>query len=368
MNKKLIIIIFFVLSINVIWGKGFNVGTGINSYFSNNIFLNSTSVKDLVTILSADLNLTGKNVNLYFEGDFSLFKDNSDFNSFRLTPGVQFLKYLKGRNYLYFDLSYPLLEYRDYYTDFNYSGPRSEAGLKYYLASTLLLKSGYSFELRNYSNFSSFDFINHTVFFEINKFFPSQTTLRLQTGINYRYYRHIARIIPEEDWNIDTDINAVNSMSVPNLSGILRVSQGIGSKVGIYGEAEYRKNFRGLEEAETLINNSYVIYPYNDNYLWEGTRLTLNIKFIPFSEISVSGRLSFLSKNYPGIFIMDEEGLVVEPREEREDSTTQFDISVSKKFPKASLFLNMTFRDNRSLDSFFDYRMLTLSASIRYYF
>ncbi|MCK5221973.1 MAG: hypothetical protein KAR14_10365, partial [Candidatus Aminicenantes bacterium] len=99
MNKKLIIIIFFVLSINVMWGKGFNVGTGINSYFSNNIFLNSTSVKDLVTILSADLNLTGKNVNLYFEGDFSLFKDNSDFNSFRLTPGIQFLKYLKGRNY-----------------------------------------------------------------------------------------------------------------------------------------------------------------------------------------------------------------------------------------------------------------------------
>ncbi len=118
MNKKLTIILFFVLSVSLMWGKGFNVGTGINSYFSNNIFLNSTSVKDLVTVLSADINFTGKSFNLYFEGDFSLFKDNSDFNSYKLTPGVQFLKYIKGRSYLYFDLSYPLLEYRDYYTDF----------------------------------------------------------------------------------------------------------------------------------------------------------------------------------------------------------------------------------------------------------
>ena len=157
-------------------------------------------------------------------------------------------------------------------------------------------------------------------------------------------------------------------MSVPNLSGIFRISQGIGSKVGIYGEVEYRKNFRGLEEAETLINNSYIIYPYNDNYLWDGSRITLSIKFIPFSEISVSGRLSFLSKNYPGIFVMDDEGLVIEPRVEREDNMTQFDFSVSKKFPKANIFLNLNFRDNKSIDSFFDYRMLTLSAGIRYYF
>ncbi len=189
-------------------------------------------------------------------------------------------------------------------------------GFKYYLAPTLLFKSGYSMEIRTYPNFSSFDFSNHTLFLEINKFFSSQTTIRLQTGFNYRFYSHIARIIPESDWAIDNGKNSENSMSVPNISGIFRISQGIGPKVGLYAEAELRKNFRGLDEAETLINNSYVIYPYNDNYLWDGSRITLGIKFIPFAEIAVSANISFVDKNYPGVYVMDDEGIVVEPEME----------------------------------------------------
>ncbi len=345
-----------------------NFGAGINTYYSDNIFLNSTAISDFVNVFSADINYTSKHYNFYFDGDFSMFAENSDFNSYRIEPGIEMLKYLKGRNYIYFNISYPVLAYSDYYTDFNYNGPTAEAGFKYYLSPSLLFKSGYNLEVRTYPNFASFDFSNHTLFIELSKFFSSQTTIRLQTGFNYRFYRHIAKIIPEADWSIDPDKNSVNSMSVPNVSGILRISQGIGSRFGIYGESELRKNFRGLDEAETLINNSYVIYPYNDNYLWDGTRITFGVRFIPFAEIAVSGNISFMDKHYPGVYVMDEDGLVEDPKTERKDKLFLLDISVSKKFRKLNTYLRFVFRDNSSADFFFDYQMLTLSAGISYYF
>ena len=164
MKKSFVWLLFINFLLASVWGKGLNTGVGINNYFSDNIFMNATSINDLVTVLSADINYTGKNVNLYFEGDFSIFKENPDFNSFRLSPGIEFLKYLKGRNYIYFNLNYPVLSYRDYFTDFNYNGPSAEVGFKYYLSPSILFKSGYNFEVRTYPNFSSFDFMNHTLF------------------------------------------------------------------------------------------------------------------------------------------------------------------------------------------------------------
>jgi len=359
--------ILIMTSISIIYAE-INFGAGINSYYSDNIFLNSTAISDYVNVFSADINYTAKHYNIYFDGDFSIYAENSEFNSYRIEPGIELLKYLKGRNYIYFNLSYPVLVYSDYYTDFNYNGPSAEFGFKYYLSSSLLFKSGYNLEIRTYPNFSSFDFSNHTFFIELNKFFSSQTTIRLQTGFNYRFYRHIAKIFPGSDWAMDQNKGSANSMSVPNISGILRISQGIGSKFGLYAEGELRKNFRGLDEAETLINNSYVIYPYNDNYLWDGRRITFGVRFIPFAEIAVSGNISIMDKHYPGVYVMDEEGMVVEPETEREDKLYLYNVSISKKFRKLNTFLSFAFRNNSSSDFFFDYKMLTLSAGIRYYF
>ena len=365
--RTIIRFILILTSISIIHAE-INFGAGVNTYYSDNIFFNSTAIADFVNVFSADINYTSKHYNLYFDGDFSMFAENSEFNSYRIEPGIELLKYLKGRNYIYFNLSYPVLVYSDYYTDFNYNGPSAEFGFKYYLSSSLLFKSGYNLELRTYPNFSSFDFSNHTLFIELNKFFSSQTTIRLQTGLNYRFYRHIAKIIPGSDWAMNQNKGSVNSMSVPNISGILRVSQGIGPKFGLYVEGELRKNYRGLDEAEILINNSYIIYPYNDNYLWDGSRITFGVRFIPFAEIAVSGNIAILNKGYPGIYVMNEEGIVVEPETEREDKLFLLNISISKKFRKLNTFISFAFRNNNSSDFFFDYQMLTLSAGIRYYF
>lgn len=368
MKRTSILIIILFLSLQAIRGEEFNFGVELNSYYTSNIFLNSTAIEDFVSMISADVNYTNNNINVYLDADVNLFMDNPDFNSLRVEPGIEYLKYLKGRNYLYFNLSYSLLNYRESFTDFNYSGPYAQFGLKYYLSSSMLLKTGYNFQYRDYLNFASFDFLNHTLFVELNKFFRSQTTIRIQSGLNYRSYPHIATLETDTTGNIFYNDEITNSMNVPNFYSLLRVSQGIGTRIGLFTEFEVRKNFRGLENGETLINNSYVIYPYNDNYLWDGNRFMIGIRFIPFAEISISGKYSYLQKNYPGIMAMDEEGIIIEPETERSDTLSQYSFSISKKFRKMDLYFKYVFRNNRSGDSFFEYDMLTLSAGIRYYF
>ncbi|MEN8154610.1 MAG: hypothetical protein ABFR75_11375 [Acidobacteriota bacterium] len=358
-------LIFFIFNLR---GEEFNFGVELNSYYSNNVFLNSTAIEDYVSVISADVNYTDKNLNFYLDADVNLFRENPDFNSFRVEPGIEYLKYLKGRNYIYFNLGYSFLNYNESFTDFNYNGPFVQFGVKYYLSASMLMKTGYNFQYRDYPNFSSFDFQNHTFFVEINKFFRSQTTIRIQSGLNYRTYPHIASLETDMAGNFIYNDEETNSMNVPNFYSLLRVSQGIGTRLGLFAEAEVRKNFRGMENGDTLINNSYVIYPYNDNYLWDGSRITLGVRFIPFSEISITGKYSYFRKDYPGIMVMNEDGIILDPSLERSDQLSQFSFSLSKKFKSLDLYFNSVFRDNGSNDSFFEYNMLTLSAGVRYYF
>ncbi|MGD2084821.1 MAG: hypothetical protein PVH61_01435 [Candidatus Aminicenantes bacterium] len=359
--------------------------------YSDNIFMNASKVKDYLSQLQADLFVSSKRFNFYLDTSVDIFVDNPEFNSFNIEPGIEYLHPLKGRNALYLDLSYTILNYKDLYTDFNTSGPLIQSGIKLYISPQTLLKAGARFQSRNYANFESFDFSNYNAFIEFNHFFKSQTNLRLQTGFNYRYYPHIlASYDFGDNYNYYNNRGSngkgkgpgqhqppgqnpqYNTMSVPNFYGLLGINQGIGTRLGINGELELRKNLREFDHAnaETLIKNAYILYPLNDDYLWDGVRLTLQLKMVLFNRLAVSveGRVSYSNKNYPGIFIMDEEGNPIEPTVERKDSLLLYMLKISKKIGKLELFTDLFYRYNDSNDDYFFYKMLTISAGMGYYF
>jgi len=161
-------------------------------------------------------------------------------------------------------------------------------------------------------------------------------------------------------------------MRVPNFYGLLGINQGIGPRLGIKGELEARKNLNEFDydSAETLIKNAYILYPLNDDYLWDGVRLTLQLKMVLFKRLAVSveGRMSYYNKNYPGINIMDEQGNPIEPAVERNDSLLLYMLKISKKIGKLEFSTDLYYRYNDSNDDYFFYKMLTISAGIGYYF
>ena len=382
--RRIVFMLLLAMLLNgLLMAKNFNIGANYNGYYSDNIFMNASQVTDYVSQLQADIHFSINRFNLYLNLAADIYTDNPDFNSFTIEPAVDLFLSLKGRNAVSLSLSYPILNYKELFTDFNHSGPQFQASVKLYTAPQMLLKVGYLFQSRNYSNYESFDFRNHTAFIEINRFFNTQTKVRLQAGLNYRYYPHIV-----ENYDFGENYNYYNNrkshgkmsnqsprqsrkyktISVPNVYGLLHVSQGIGTRLGITGEAEFRKNFRGLDDAETLIKNSYIIYPYNDNYLWDGTRFSLSINVVIFKEFSVEGIISYFDKNYPGIYIMDADGNVIEPITEREDSLLLYNLKISKKIRQLDLFANLSYRDNHSTDDYFFYKLLTITIGIGYYF
>jgi hypothetical protein len=375
----------------------FNVGVNYGGYYSDNIFMNASQISDYVSLLQADLNLSVKKFNLTLAASAGIYNENPEFNSFSIEPGIEFFHSLKGRNAVFVTVGYAVLDYKELFSDFNYSGPKFQVNVKLHAASQALIKAGYTFEYRKYPNYSSFDFYNHKASVEINRFFKSQTNVQVEAGFNYRYYPHIV-----QDFDFGDDYNyydnkksqgkwkhqgtghhspmdppstdpgsgeySYDSMGVPNLYGLLRVTHGFGTRVGLTGEAELRKNFRGLDNAEALIKNSYIIYPFTDDYLWDGLRLGLTIKAVLFKGIAAEGAFSYFDKHYPGIYIMDAEGNVVEPALERDDSLLLYSLRLSKKIGKLDLSANVLYRDNTSNDDYFHYNMLTISAGIGYYF
>jgi len=367
--------------------KDFNVGINYSGFYSDNIFMNASKVKDYISQLDTDLNFSLERFNLYLEASADIYTDSTGFNSFSIEPGVEYRHFLKGRDSVSMGLSYRVLNYKELYTDFNYSGPRFQAGTKFYITPQTLFKVNYRFQSRNYTNYESFDFYNHTAFVEIDRFFKSQTSLRLQAGFNYRYYPHIV-----EGYDFGDDYNyynhhgsqgkgnpfggphsqnlEYNTLSVPNLYGLVQIAQGIGTRFAITGEAEIRHNFQGLDldRAETLIKNAYVLYPLNDDYLWDGSRLSLKLNIVLFKTLSLEGEFSYFDKDYPGIYIMDAEDNAVEPLTQRKDSLLFYQLKMSKRIGKFDLFSRLSYRDNDSTDDYFLYKMLTISAGIGYYF
>lgn len=397
MSNTFLILTLFLLHGYMNRGPGYltarepNMGISYYGSYSDNIFLNASKVKDYISQLQADLSVSLKRFNVYLDASADIFVDNPEFNSFNIEPGIEYLHPLKGRNALYLDLSYTILNYKDLYTDFNTSGPLIQAGIKLYTSPRTLLKAGARFQSRNYANFESFDFSNYNAFVEFNHFLKSQTNLRLQTGFNYRYYPHIlASYDFGDNYNYYKNRGSYgkakgprqnqppvqnlqyNTMSVPNFYGLVGINQGIGTRLGINGELEVRKNSQDFDHssAETLIKNAYFLYPLNDDYLWDGVRLTLQLNMVLFNRlgVSVEGRVSYFNKNYPGVYIMDEEGNPIEPAVERNDSLLLYMLKISKKTRKFELFTDFFYRYNDSNDDYFFYKMLTISVGIGYYF
>lgn len=395
MKKAIVILSVLVLAGGSINGGEVSAGVDYRGNYSDNIFMNASAVNDFLNQFQADLSYSHKHLNLYLDVSAGIYVENPQFNSYALEPGIEGYFSLKGRNTVYFDLSCEVLHHKEYYTDFNYTGPRFRAGLKLYPGAKMILKAGYQLESRNYNDFQSFDFTNHTAFVELSRVFNGQTTVRLAFRYNYRSYPHVIDHFdfgenynyfrrykfqgggsgnsgngngPGPGPNNPPGQYSTSSVAIPNLHGLLRITRGVGARLGITAEAEVRKNYSGMESAETIIKNAYVLYPFNDDFLWDGLRFGLTAKLLVGKALSVETQASYYDKGYRGVYNRDEDGNVVKPAIEREDSLWLFSLKLSRKFGKFDVSASASYHNNDSNDDYFLYNMLTISAGLGYRF
>jgi len=369
--------------------------------YTDNLFLNSDKVTDFISRFNWYLSYGINQFRLSVEASADFYADAGDYNSFYLSPAVDFHHRFGRRNGLFISLGYIVQNYKDLYTDFNYSGPRLGAGVVLYTGKSAVVTGGYIFELRDHHNFQSFDFFNHNVYAKWNLFWRSQTNLRLESGFNYRIYPHIRQAFDfGADYHYYTNTgnhgthgnqgdgnshgnhgggvgmnpgmtpDVFNRISIPGVYGKVRVSQSVGARWSFAAESEVRKNFSGLNfsDAESLIRNAYARVPLNDDFLWDGLKLEGEVKGVLFRNLSLRGTAAYFWKNYRDIYIMDNDGSIANPVTERNDDLLLCRLYVSLKLRRVFLKLDLAYRDNRSNDAYFHFSQWTVSGGVGYRF
>ena len=226
-------------------------------------------------------------------------------------------------------------------------------------------------------------------FLELSAFLPSQTTLRVTAGLNYLRFPHITvsgasadgtpygnggngqqngrggptrPVTPADDGTAPSSV----VLAIPQPFVIARVAQGIGFTSGVYAEFMLRRNQDPLQGIQALAASEWALEQTDDDFFWEGTRLSLGLKTEALLGLEISLDLSLLDKKYRGIDALDLDGRPIQPPATRADTLSQASLRISKRLHRTDFSTALTYRRNESNDLYFQYDFLTISAGLQF--
>jgi hypothetical protein len=157
-------------------------------------------------------------------------------------------------------------------------------------------------------------------------------------------------------------------LAIPQPYFALRIAQGIGFKTGLIAEFLFRKNQRSLQGIEALSAAEWALEQIDEDFFWEGTRLTLGIKTEALLGLELSVNVSASAKRYQGIAALDLDGNPILPEAFRSDTLAQVNAVASKSLGKFGVSLSGGYRKNDSNDPYFRYDFVAFTFSIGYSF
>jgi len=165
----------------------------ISSRYDNNTFGTADGVGDYLTQLSGSMSWwrAGKRSQsqFYYAGDGYLFA-SSGTRSFAVNrAGVSYVRQHGSQNDLFYAGSAIVTRLgRSDYSVYNYVGMKNYLTVKKYLNPSVLFRSGYTGQFRNYWNMTTHRYMDHNVFAQLSKFWPTRTTLR--GDVSYSLKQH----------------------------------------------------------------------------------------------------------------------------------------------------------------------------------
>jgi len=159
-------------------------------------------------------------------------------------------------------------------------------------------------------------------------------------------------------------VSTIIDLAIPQPFVIVRVAQGLGFKTGLVAEFMYRKNQALLQGMQAIGASEWALEQTEEDFFWQGTRLSIGIKTEAFLDLEVALDLSFSSKQYQGIDALDLAGVPLQPLAFRSDTQAQANMRISRRFGSLGLFVAASYRKNRSNDLYFQYDFFTISGGV----
>ncbi len=352
-----------------------------DTVYTSNLYWDYEEVADQVFVPGFTLDIASDRINMYFTGIYRLYKENSQLNSQMLETGFEYFIPLGSRSYAFFSGMFSSNFYTDDMNYLNKSSPGAIFGIKKYLTKTFLLRAGIRAFYDKYYNYNPYDHYKSGLFIEANKFFKTQTTLRLTGGINYIYFPHLIsdeityykeiihpRGRKSSSIEVPVTIYETYEVDVPQTFFTFRIAQGLSTKTGLIFEIHGRMNYEDMENLSTFVDEEWVLERMNDDFFWEGIRISSALKTIAILESTISLELTYIDKTYNGIYARDLVGEVILPGEWRKDSLYQMKFLFQKRIKNLKAYINVILRKNTSNDPYFDYTLFAISGGVDYTF
>lgn len=364
----------------------FSLSPYLDYNYSSNVFWNVNQVADHEFSPGLELGFSSGDLELFLTADGRFYQENNGLNAILLAGGVNWIKVFSPRMSLFVSPDFMLARYSGDLAFLDTHAPGLVLGLKQVLSKRLSGRLGLSARYTDYLREDSYDRARLGLFAELSAFLPSQTTLRLASGMSYLRFPHIAlgdaadggdppgagpgdprggHYRPPGPAAGASGSSAV-ILRISQPYAVARIAQGLGYKTGVFAELMLRRNLNPLQGIQALAASEWALEQTDDDFFWEGSRLWLGMKTEAVLGLDIALDLFLVRKTYGGIEALDLDGVPVQPLATRADTLAQAALRVRKRFGRLDLSAAAAFRRNRSNDLYFRYDFLTISAGMQF--
>jgi hypothetical protein len=341
----------------------FNLNTGFNMSYNDNINSNYQFLSDEVTefFFESGYSFPSKNKNfeLYYEGSFNYFRRNVDRTFHEHSAGIVYSSSFGKKliSSLNIGGAYHLSLNRNDYTYLDYNGASAYANYRTYIGKRTSWQLGYTFNYYNYNEISDFNNFQNYVYTSLTGHLPSRTTLSIETGFGAKTYMNSLTTTSTTGMGSGKHKmgnSTVLGESVMRLDVMGRISQSIFERTGFSLSAGYTKNLSSNERyliSGNVTGNDNVL---DDEYSFEG----------PFTDASLTQRLpwsmaavlsgSFQYRNFIDRPAYDlNENLISDTRTDKVFSAS---LRFVKNFENFGIILAYSYIQNSTNDEYYNFK------------
>ncbi|MFC1565890.1 hypothetical protein ACFL4B_02985 [Candidatus Neomarinimicrobiota bacterium] len=384
------ILILNLILLNIVFGQ-FSTNLTVNTYNDDNLFRTPDVIKVQDVLSTFTLGLSYRDsesrIQLHNNTNFMTYQNNSIRNFLINNVGLNKSIPIKENSTSNINLggNWSLRVNQDDYNYYNYSQLSGYVNFQL-LTNIILIKGGYSYRWRNYSNWPDLSNYLHNAHIQFNKSFLTRTTLIVEAGFGNKSFfgQDTFTTIGSTGhgngrWAGETSTSITNTiserLSISQVNIILRLTQSLHEKAGIY--FQYRKQI-SLDD-ETSYRNFADYYQDNElfddpfTYASDGYSTQLTLMLPKSTKLLVGGTLSL--KNYVSELAYSTADDMVGIGDFRFDDQTNYFIDLSKTFNidknwvnsiKLNLYYSNTINESNSY--WYNYKNTSWGGGIQWSF
>ncbi len=405
MMKKMRLIVP-VLVLSALPASAGTVYLTLNQHATQNLFQTKDPVADRISTFSLAMDQDISALSLTGRVEYAAFHETSDLSFFAADLGADYLLPSGRKSAFYFAAGAAGQFYRRTFSAFSSVGGSLLGAFKTYLAASSILKLQWQGQYSSFND-SLFDAVSQTATLSIDKYFPSQTTLKAEGEWGYKYFLH--PFLPEQavaaaspagstalaglGWSgaggagagaggsgagggwggrpyqggegfVPRSSSTGGGAGIGHASVSFLAAQGLGGVVGLSASVLQQWVVSG-ENPFMSIEEFYLVQnPSADSFSWEGRQLTGRISVnIPW-DLSLKTGYTYSDKTYPGVESLSPDGLPLGLV--RSDRRHLVEARLQKDFRRLSVFVAYSFVDNTSTDPLFVWKSHFVTGGIEW--